>query len=321
MNYWIILGIIVFLILTIMLIIPMFVPHEIENRNIGNVVMDYISTRCANDNLVMYTSKDSEMNEFLSLLPSDVTIPEVCRGKRNYSYTISNFYTNTGWALEGRLWFFEGDSSKKMEFWKNIAPTLRGCLDEAFQKMDIDRTKHDVVIHMRCSDNPFQDHKNFTISSRYHIQTMEYYDWAFNKLNITTDEKITILGTHKWRGNKENEETCTRWTHGLKENLESRGYQVAIQQKSITQDYATSFYAKKSIGSCSSYSFTSIIGKEHFIMPLLGTEKPLNKKYIYPNEIPDWMYPRPGILHHTVKNYHTYTNEHLAKSEKSFINQ
>ena len=314
MSTALVLVIFLILIVAVLCLLPFLIPHEIENTNLGNILLDYTISRCSNDNLVTYRSQNSEVNDFLKMLPSDISFPDKCKKDPNYLKTVVNFYSTEGIYLDTNMWHFHENSKQKIEYWKKAAPILRDCIHKYVRSQN--KTQDDVVIHMRCSDVPFQEKLKTT--SIYHIQNMEYYDWAFQKLNITPNEKITILGTHKWRGNKQNEKTCSMWTYGLKERLEQKGYVVEIQQGSVVEDFITLFNSKKSIGSCSSFSFTSMIGKEHFVMPLLGSEELRTGKYIYPDVIPDWMYPRPGILHHTVKNYHTYTNEHLAKS---FINQ
>jgi len=292
---WFALFMLIVTVVLLIILLPFSNTGIVYNDNIGNMMLDHMSA----PGQWRYSSKHQDISAFFerfckcfckTTFQTSYPYPEIP------FYRHAKYYGQTG--LRTDAWHFFEDSQTKLAYWDQVSSELRKCINYSLE--DVNKTSHDVVIHMRCSDVPFQE-KGHGLSL-YHIQTLQYYDWALQHLNVTDEEEITVLATHKWKGNTENETVCHKWTNQLVKHLEQKNFRVRIQSESILQDFATLFYSKKSIGSCSSFCFMASIGKPLFVMPMLGAEQ--SGTYVKPGDIPSWMCPLPPILHKNVPDYY-----------------
>lgn len=294
--------VLLFVALLLAYLIPFAMTNEQETSNIGNMVLDYSVTRTIGPH-TRYRSAQPNINKFFENLPAVLNVSDRSKqllDKYRILYKLRHplrVYAKGNLQFTN-LWVFTPNSEETNAYWDEVAPVLRPAIDSALRKTNVKTDVIDICIHLRCSDVPFLKHR------LYHIQSARYYEWALQHINASVNEHITILASHKWRADPKNETMCEMWTRDLKTYLEHKGFVVTIQSESSLQDYATLFWSKKSIGSCSSFCFTASIGKASFVMPLLGKEDVWNGTYERPTVIPQWMYTEPGILHSSVKDYY-----------------
>jgi hypothetical protein len=108
------------------------------------------------------------------------------------------------------------------------------------------REENPIVIHFRCSDTPFNRHPTYVLNR---------YPWYKQILErIPHNRQITLMACHTHLSCERNEKACSDYVQDFKSYLESLGYTVNVQCKSIAEDFATMLQASTLITAISSFS-------------------------------------------------------------------
>ena len=314
------------LMLSVLAIVVFSRPLTINGGNLGNMILDYVTVLCFRDPYVHghhTCSMDTTMSLFWqnidkSKFPAPAFSISKFRDNRKvlrlFANALGHVYNKKRNAtlLFTDLAIFTENSVLLNTFWKAYGGMYRerigNALDQTLEPATITRYKAfaGVVIHMRCSDIPFVE--KLKKRSRYHLQHTDYYTWALQYLGVwdSPDTEICVLGVHRWGGKPHHTSCCDTWTGRLVLWLQRRFKTVTWVRDSrgVLDDFTRLFYARKSIGSSSTFAFTAQIGKRmtDFTMPCLGIEHD-GGKFTAPEYIPHWMYPECGLRHKDVKDY------------------
>ncbi|MCP5509359.1 MAG: hypothetical protein H7A39_02985 [Chlamydiales bacterium] len=259
-----------------------------------------------NKPLPVYTRKYPKQTpldtKFLNLLNRKFSISEH-QVKR--LRTISNKSQWLGWDWNPWFWPNKVEYCTYIDIIREISQKI---IPETLEELNL-KPKIDVpVIHYRLSDVPF------CRSLSHHLQYYAYYEMALDKLKAEGIDvsEIVVLYTFKNGYHKNLNISRDQFIEINKEylndfigHLNSKGYKVTVQSKSVLEDFATMVFAPAVIGSESMFClFSGLANKHPIIFPLLGKEH--QNHYGPTHNIPAFISPIQPLLHCNVKNYYDY---------------
>lgn len=273
-----------------------FSSHWLYGDNIGNqLVLYFMKWYDCLYHGYNYYPKIISKNKILKKLPTSQYVKECS----SYSYLNITPMKNqvTAWSNEHGFQIF-----------KKINKLVHQTMEKIILKQNKQNKKiYDVVIHLRCSDSPFNKHVD------YHLLK---YSWYIKALNIisrklgkyTKDLRIGILFNPYHQTNC-SEQTKNRRIKSAKEyyyyfrqELEKYVNVIDLDSGTVEEDFALMYRSRSLIAAKSSMSFMAGVGSNNI------TIYPNNSKI---NIREGFIMLEPEILKHDkVKTYHDVKRVH-----------
>jgi hypothetical protein len=237
-------------------------------------------------------------NVFTNYLPTDVKFDQSVQQKMiSVGITNESIQEDLN-QLGGWCWSAWIVMTKQMDtFWTIMKPTINRILKDAFQKANLEKTVDAPVIHYRCSDSPINK------LEYYHFQKYDFFKDSLEKIQDKTKtkyNKVYVCYCNSHGAPIENQESCDKYFKYLIHYLESLGYEVVIKCQSVSDDFATMFYAPGLISTSSSFSFfAGYFSDGVFITSIYDEPKDRVCK-----DCADWSNSGYTLKHSEVDDYH-----------------
>lgn len=231
-----------------------------------------------------------------------------------------NFYKTWQWEPKKKLinyktevravWhsLYDDGSTKTdfLKFWQTIRPQIKKFYYDNIEPIDIKVP----VVHFRCSDSPFNKHR------QYHMTKASTIKWMAETIKERGYKDIILLCCNQHFS--QDRDSCSKYIRFYSKIFNNAGINVTAQCNSILHDFAMMVYTPLLVSlNTSSLSFIAGVAKDpqDYISCNMGLEKP-NGEYILQTQA-DWIlsYDKP-LLHRNVVDYNN-TRDVIKKLSKN----
>jgi hypothetical protein len=275
-------------------------PYENISVNVGNELCSYFYKlgKCILEKKTFNIEPSKYKGvAFFEHLPTSLpyTYDSIYNDLSTYDITNDNFSDKIG-DCEVCAW--EIVNNHRHYFWKCLKPLIHTIMNDAFEKSELVKNVPYPIIHFRCADTPFIKQNG------YNLQRYAFFKEALEKIQaeqFMDVNSIYLMSCSTHMSNKEQQQSCVKYSESLSDYLNSIGYKCKTICNSNIDDFAMLFYAPAVISTSSSYSFMG----GFFSNGIFMSSENSNGKC---DSCSDWMLYGFNLQHEHVDNYVDYNS-------------